>query len=118
MKKTMIGMLMWCACSFGGEPVTRMVLFKLNLEPGSKAEQEFREKTLALSAIDGVKEIGWMKMEGGQGEFTHGVRIVFKSAAAIEPYVKSKAHREYIRDIWAPVVGATQLFDYTEPGIK
>jgi len=97
--------------------VTRLVLFKLNLESGSSAEQEFKEKTLALAAVKGVKEIGWLKVEGGQTEFSHGVRIVFENADAIQPYVKSKPHREYIRDVWVPAVGASQLIDYSEPEI-
>jgi len=100
-----------------GENVTRLVLFKLNLEPGSAEEQEFRKKTLALAADEGVKEMGWLKIEGGKTEFTHGVRIVFYNEAAIKPYVQSKAHRDYIRDVWMPVVGVSQLVDYTEPDI-
>lgn len=99
------------------ENVTRLILFKLNITPGSVEEADFKKKTLSLAADTGVKEMGWLKIEGGQTEFTHGVRIVFYNRAAIEPYVQSKAHREYIRDVWKPVVGAAQLLDYTEPDI-
>ena len=100
-----------------GDNVTRFILFKLNLEPGSKEEAEFKKKTLALAADKGVKEMGWLVIEGGQTDFTHGVRIVFYCEADIKPYVQGKPHRDYIRDVWKPVVGASQLVDYTEPEI-
>lgn len=100
-----------------GENVTRFILFKLNLEPGSNEEAEFKKRTLALAADKGVKEMGWLVINGGQTEFTHGLRIVFINKDAIQPYVQSKPHRDYIRDVWKPVVGAFQLVDYTESEI-
>lgn len=99
------------------ESITRFILFELKLEPGSIEEAEFKKKTLALADDPGVKEMGWLQIEGGKTEYTHGLRIVFYNRAAIDPYVQSKAHMEYLRDVWKPVIGVAQLIDYTEPDI-
>ena len=99
------------------ENITRFIFFKLNIEPGSEEEELFKNKTLALANDPGVKEMGWVKLKESKTEYTHGLRIVFYNEAAIDPYVKSEAHMEVVKDVWKPVVGPAQIFDYVEPEV-
>ncbi len=118
MKCISLCLLMACGSLFAGETVTRMIVFDLKLEPGSAEEKAFKDATLALAAHESVKEMAWMDVDGKKSGYNRGVRIVFFNSNAVEPYVKSKEHREYIRDVWKPVVGELQMIDYTEPEIS
>jgi len=102
-----------CGTAFAGEEVTRFIQFKLELPEGSAAEQTFKEKTLKLAGIPGVKEMGWLEIEGN-GEFNHGVRIVFGDRKSLDAYVAHADHKNYLKTVWAPNVKKAQLIDYRE----
>jgi hypothetical protein len=111
-KLTLICLLL--AGNLFAEPIHRHIFFKLDLPKGSPAEKEFVEKTMALAKLPTVEKFIWMDVLNSKEQFTHGVCIVFKDEAAMNTYVQAREHRQYIRDVWKPVVTESQLTDYTE----
>jgi hypothetical protein len=113
MKKGFVMAVMMCASVFAGEEITRFIQFKLELPQSSPAVQTFKTQTLELAEIPGVKEMGWLEVEGND-EFNYGVRIVFHDRKSLDAYVAHKDHKSYLKTVWAPNVKKAQLIDYKE----
>ncbi len=120
--KLIASLLLIFACALGAQaesaPICRQILFKLDLPKDSPEEKVFIEQTSALAALPTVKAFIWLNLAEGkkdkEKEFTHGLRIVFADDAAMKSYVQHQQHRQYIKEVWSPLVKKMQMVDYTE----
>ncbi len=116
MKKLILVLGLLCAASLSAAPITRLILFKLDLPKGSAEEKVFIDRAMALSKIPGVEAFAWLNIVEAKkpGPYNYGIRILFKDESDIKAYVKHPTHGAFIRDQWKSSVKEMQITDYTE----
>lgn len=99
----------------GAAPIVHTVFFKLKHASGSAAEEAFREESMKLATIPGVRDFAWLKETSPKNNFDYGLTMVFEGQKAYDSYNVHPVHVRYVEEVWIPNVTEFLEIDYLQP---
>ena len=92
--------------------IRHTVVFTLRHSEGSPQEAAFLDEAKILASIPGVEKFEQLRQVSPKNDYRFGFSMEFADEAAYAAYTGHPDHVAFVRDRWAPEVGAFLEIDY------